>query len=91
LNSLSQPSDPRYTLQLQGSATFADPLSYKRLHTALFGQVVLLQNLDPASTVVGLQLGGQVSVDIIEDRWNLFVQGALAGQWTLHDSGGPAG
>jgi Putative peptidoglycan binding domain len=90
-NSRSQPTDSRYTLQLQGSASYADPLSAGRFHTALFGQVVVLQNLSPATTVAGLQLGGQVSVDIIGDKWNLFLQGALAGQWTLHDSSGPAG
>jgi hypothetical protein len=90
-NSLSQPSDPRYTLGLQGSATYADPLSVGRFHTALFGQVVLLQNVNPDSVVLGAQLGVQVSVDIIADRWNLFSQGVVAGQWTLHDGGGPAG
>ncbi len=92
LNSTNSASDPRYTLQLQGSAAYADPWSKGRFHTQLFSQVVLLQNLDPASTVVGLQLGGQLSVDIIEDRWSLFMQGVLAGQWVLHaDSGGQSG
>ena len=90
-NSRTSMTDPRYTLQLQGSASYADPWSAGRFHSALFGQVILLQNLAPASTVVAAQLGAQVSVDIIADRWNLFAQGALVGQWTLYDSGGPAG
>ena len=90
-NSRNQPTDPRYTLQLQGSVAYADPWSAGRFHTSLFAQVVGLQNLAPASTIVGLQLGGQLSVDIIADRWSLFTQAAVAGQWTLHDSGGPPG
>jgi peptidoglycan hydrolase-like protein with peptidoglycan-binding domain len=92
-NSQNSSTDPRYTLQLQGSVAYADPFPGKgRFHTQLFSQVVLMQNFSPSSTVVGLQLGGQVSVDIINDRWSLFVQGVLAGQWTLHgDGGGQAG
>jgi len=90
-NSRNQPTDPRYTLQLQGSVAYADPLSAGRFHTSLFAQVVGLQNFAPASTILGLQFGGQISVDIIADRWSLFSQAALAGQWTLHDSGGPPG
>lgn len=90
-NSRSQPTDPRYTLQLQGSVAYADPVSVGRFHTALFGQVVGVQNFAPASTILGVQFGIQVSVDIIADRWSLFSQGVLAGQWMLHDSGGPAG
>ena len=90
-NSRTTVTDPRYTLQLQGSASYADPWSGGRFHSALFGQVILLQNLVPASTVTAAQVGAQVSVDIIEDRWNIYAQGALVGQWTLHDSGGPAG
>ena len=90
-NSRNQLTDPRYTLQLQGSVAYADPWSAGRFHTSLFAQVVGLQNLAPASTILGLQLGGQISVDIIADRWSLFTQAAVAGQWTLHDSGGPPG
>jgi len=90
-NSRNQPTDPRYTLQLQGSVAYADPLSAGRFHTSLFAQVVGLQNLAPASTILGLQFGAQISVDIIADRWSLFSQAAVAGQWTLHDSGGPPG
>jgi peptidoglycan hydrolase-like protein with peptidoglycan-binding domain len=90
-NSRNQPTDPRYTLQLQGSVAYADPLAAGRFHTSLFAQVVGLQNLAPASTIVGLQFGAQISVDIIADRWSLFSQAAVAGQWTLHDSGGPPG
>ena len=90
-NSRNQPTDPRYTLQLQGSVAYADPFSSGRFHTSLFAQVVGLQNFAPASTILGLQFGGQISVDIIADRWSLFSQAALAGQWTLHDSGGPPG
>jgi hypothetical protein len=91
-NSRNSSTDPRYTLQIQGSVAYADPFSSGRFHTQLFSQVVLMQNLAPSSTAVGLQLGGQLSVDIINDRWSLFAQGVLAGQWTLHsDSGGQAG
>jgi hypothetical protein len=91
-NSRNSPTDPRYTLQLQGSVAFADPWSKDPFHTQLFGQVVLLQNLAPASLQTALQVGGQLSVDIIDDRWNLFLQAAAVGSWTLHDdSGGQAG
>jgi peptidoglycan hydrolase-like protein with peptidoglycan-binding domain len=93
-NSRNAPTDPRYTLQLQGSVTFADPYSHGRFHTALFGQVLLLMNLAPTSLGGGVQVGGQISLDIIEDRWNIFSQAGaqLAGQWTLCDqSGGCAG
>jgi hypothetical protein len=93
-NSQSQATDPRYTIQLQGSVTYADPYNYKRFHTALFGQVLLLGNLSPGSLGAGVQLGGQISVDIIEDRWSLFSQGGVQalGQWTLCGaSGGCAG
>ena len=70
--------DPaRYTLQAQGRVTFADPFSHKRFHTQLFGQVVAIQNFALQSKVAGLQLGGQLSVDIVSDRWNLFFAGRL--------------
>jgi hypothetical protein len=84
-NSQNSPTDPRYTLQLQGSVTYADPYSRGRFHTALFGQVLLLTNLAPASFAGGVQVGGQISLDIIEDKWNIFSQAGvqLAGQWTL--------
>jgi len=84
-NSTNSVTDPRYTLQLQGSVAYADPFAAGRFHTQLFSQVVFLQNFAPQSQIGGLQLGGQVSVDIISDRWNVFVQGALAGSWVLHD------
>jgi len=93
-NSQNTPTDPRYTLQLQGSVTFVDPYRKGRFHTALFSQALLLMNLAPASLAGGLQVGGQVSVDIIDDRWNLFSQAGvqLLGQWTLCGaSGGCAG
>jgi hypothetical protein len=73
---------------LQGNVADADPFSKGRFHTQLFGQVLLLQNFAPSSTVAGLQLGGQLSVDIISDRWNIFAQGVLAGSWVLHDDSG---
>jgi hypothetical protein len=87
-NSTNSSTDPRYTLQVQGNVAYADPWAAGRFHTQLFAQVVLIQNLLPKSTVAGLQLGGQVSVDIIADRWNLFLQGAAAGTWDLHDDSG---
>jgi peptidoglycan hydrolase-like protein with peptidoglycan-binding domain len=91
-NSRNQPTDPRYTLQLQGSVTFADPYSHGRFHTALFGQVAVLMNLAPGSLGAGAQVGAQFSLDIIQDRWNIFSQAGVAGQWTLCDqSGGSAG
>lgn len=91
-NSVNSSSDPRYTLQLQGNVAYADPWSSGRFHTQLFGQILLVQNSFPKSTVTGLQFGGQLSVDIISDRWNLFLQGVLAGSWVLHDdSGGNTG
>jgi peptidoglycan hydrolase-like protein with peptidoglycan-binding domain len=93
-NSQNSATDPRYTLQLQGSATFADPYRRGRFHTALFGQVLLISNLAPASLAGGVQLGGQISVDIIDDKWNLYSQAGVQalGQWTLSAaSGGNAG
>ena len=93
-NSQNTPTDPRYTLQLQGNVTFADPYRRGRFHTAVFGQAQLAMNLSPASFVSGLQVGGQVSVDIIDDKWNLFSQAGVQalGQWTLSgESGGKAG
>jgi hypothetical protein len=56
-NSQNSPTDPRYTLQLQGSVTYADPYSHGRFHTALFGQVMLLTNLAPTSFAGGVQVG----------------------------------
>ena len=90
-NSTNSATDPRYTLQLQGSVTFADPYSSGRFHTALFGQVLAITNLSPTSIAGGLQLGGQISVDIIDDKWNLYSQAGVQalGQWTLY--GGPGG
>jgi len=94
VNTQNNPTDPRYTLQLQGSVTFADPYRKGRFHTALFGQVVLISNFGPASLAGGIQVGGQISLDIIDDKWNLFSQAGLqlSGQWTLSgDSGGNPG
>jgi hypothetical protein len=87
-NSTNSSTDPRYTLQVQGNVAYADPWAAGRFHTQLFGQVVLIQNSFPKSTVAGLMFGGQVSADIIADRWNLFFQGAAAGTWDLHDESG---
>lgn len=91
VNSTNTASDPRYSLQVQGSVSYADPFSKGRFHTSLFGQVIFLQNFSPGSSVLAAQIGGQISVDIIADRWSLFSQAALAGAWTLHDPNGPAG
>jgi hypothetical protein len=93
-NSQNSPTDPRYTLQLQGSVTYADPYSRGRFHIALFGQVMLLTNLAPTSFAGGVQVGGQISLDIIEDKWNIFSQAGvqLAGPQTLcGQPGGCAG
>jgi hypothetical protein len=91
-NTKNTSTDPRYSIQLQGSVAYADPWSKDRFHSQLFAQVVFVENFAPSSTILGAQLGGQISVDIIADRWNLFVQGVLAGTWVLHDdSGGQAG
>ena len=85
-NSQNSPSDPRYTMQLQGSVNFADPFSRGRFHTALFGQVLLVTNLSPGSFALGGQVGGQISVDIIDDKWNLYSQAGLQllGTWDLN-------
>lgn len=91
-NSRKLPTDPRYTLQLQGNFAYADPWSKKPFHTQVFGQVAVVQNSFPRSTSLALLVGGQVSVDIVEDRFSLFAQSAIGGTWTLHDdSGGHAG
>jgi hypothetical protein len=90
-NSQNAPTDPRYTLQLQGSVAYADPYSKGRFHSALFAQVLMVTNLHPASIGAGVQVGGQISVDIIADKWNLYSQAGLQliGQWNLY--GGHAG
>lgn len=82
-NSQSATTDPKYTLQLQASATFADPWAKGRFHSALFLQAVGLVNLAPYSAGLQIAPGAQLSVDIIEDRWNVFVQGTLANQWNF--------
>jgi len=83
-NSRNTISDPKYSLQLQLSASYADPWASGPFHSALFLQAVGIVNLAPRSAAFQLAPGAQVSVDIIEDRWNLFVQGTLANQWDLH-------
>lgn len=82
-NSTNTPSDPKYTLQLQASATFADPWAKGRFHSALFLQAVGLVNFAPYSAGLQIAPGAQLSVDIIDDRWNVFVQGTLANQWNF--------
>ncbi|MGA2097198.1 MAG: peptidoglycan-binding domain-containing protein [Candidatus Acidiferrum sp.] len=82
-NSRNTATDPKYSLQLQASASFADPWASGRFHSALFLQAVGSVNLSPLSGAFQLTPGAQISVDIIEDRWSLFVQGTLANQWTL--------
>jgi len=89
-NSYKQATDPRYTLQLQGQVTYADPkwLSGGRFHSAIFGQVAGSFNYTPNYRVVGAGLGLQAGVDITKDgQFNLFGQGVLAGQWTLDGPG----
>lgn len=82
-NSRNAATDPKYSLQLQASASFADPWHSDPFHSALFLQAVGAMNLSPNSGAFQLTPGAQISVDIIEDRWSLFVQGTLANQWTL--------
>jgi hypothetical protein len=88
VNSTSSSTDPRYSIQAQGSATFADPLAKGRFHTALFGQVLGIVNLSPGSLALGGQLGVQISMDIIDNKWNLYSQAGLQllGQWDLGGS-----
>lgn len=83
LNSRNTAMDPRYSVQLQASATFADPWAKGRFHSALFLQAVGLVNIAPYSAGFQLAPGAQLSVDIIEDRWNVYVQGTLANQWNF--------
>jgi peptidoglycan hydrolase-like protein with peptidoglycan-binding domain len=89
-NSVNNATDSRYTLQLQGSVTYADPYSKGRFHTAIYGQVLAIASLSPTSLGGGLQLGGQFSVDIIDDKWNLYGQAGVQGlgQWTLSGASG---
>ncbi len=82
-NSRNVPSDPLYTMQLQASASYADPWSRGRFHSALFLQVVGILNFKPFTGGLQVAPGAQLSVDIIEDRWSLFLQGTLASQWNL--------
>jgi len=82
-NSRNTTTDPKYSLQLQASVSYADPWATGRFHSALFLQAVGIVNFAPYSTGLQLAPGAQLSVDIIEDRWNLFVQGTLANQWSF--------
>jgi hypothetical protein len=82
-NSRNTTTDPKYSLQLQANASFADPWASGRFHSALFLQAVGVVNLAPYNPALQLAPGAQLSVDIIEDRWNLFVQGTLTNQWNL--------
>lgn len=82
-NSRNTTTDPKYSLQLQASATFADPWATGRFHSALFLQAVGVINSAPYSAGVQIAPGAQLSVDIIEDRWNVFVQGTLTNQWNF--------
>jgi hypothetical protein len=55
---------------------------------------MLLTNLAPTSFAGGVQVEGQISLDIIEDKWNIFSQAGvqLAGPRTLcGQPGGCAG
>ena len=89
VNTQNAPTDPRYTWQLQCGVTLADPYSVGRFHTALFGQALGLVN-SPFGAGVGLQVGGQISLDIIENRLSLYSQAGVQvlGAWTL--SGAPS-
>lgn len=82
-NSRNTATDPKYSLQLQASVSFADPWAKGRFHSALFLQAVGVMNFAPFSGAVQVAPGAQLSVDIIEDRWSVFVQGTLTNQWTL--------
>ena len=82
-NSQSTPTDPKYTLELVANATFADPWAKGRFHSALFLQAAGLLNLSPNTGALQITPGAQLSVDIIDDRWNVFVQGTLTNQWNL--------
>jgi hypothetical protein len=72
VNSVGSLTDPRYTLAAQGSVAFADPFSAGAFHTQIFDQTLLIRNFVPGSSFLGNQFGIQLSVDIIEDKWNFF-------------------
>ena len=82
-NTTNTPSDPKYTLQLQGSISYADPWARERFHSELFLQAVGIMNFAPYTAAVQVAPGFQISADIIEDRWNIFLQGTVASQWNL--------
>jgi len=90
VNTTNSPTDPHYTLQLQGSVTYADPYRRGRFHTALYGQVLAISNFSPTSLAFGAQLGAQISFDIIDDKWNIYSQAGVQalGQWNLYGPGG---
>jgi len=67
---------------------FRRPHSRSRFHTRLNRQVFFLQNFAPSSRAVGIGLGGQLSFDIIDDKWNVFLSGQAVGLWVLRDPNG---
>jgi Putative peptidoglycan binding domain len=85
LNSKSQASDPRYSLQLNGQIMFADLYAPGRWHLiSPYLQGSLTNNRDPGSSgSAGVSAGNQVSFDIVPDKLQVNVQGAVGGVWDL--------
>jgi len=83
VNTKNAPSDPRYTLQIGTGVTWADLLVGGRFHLSLVSQLAALINLDPYSVVIQGAIGPQITVDIIEDKLNIGLQGTCGPQWNL--------
>jgi Putative peptidoglycan binding domain len=88
INSQNTPSDPKYTLQIPTSVTWADLVradlfGRDDFHLAVLAQLTAILNMEPRSIAGQAAVGPQVSVDIIDDKLNIFLQANLAAQYNF--------
>jgi len=92
LNSTTSPTDPRHTVTIVGQGALVDPFVWNRWHIQFFAQAGLAINGIPATGaydwyvthyVLQAQGGGQISYDLIPNRWNLFAQFYGGGQYDI--------
>lgn len=83
LSSMTTATDPRHTVSIVGQGALVDPFVWNRWHVQFFAQAGLAINGIPATSgynwyvthyVLQAQGGGQLSYDLIPNRWNLFAQ-----------------
>lgn len=84
VNSRVQSTDPRFTLQVNGQVTFADLVAPGRFHlvSPFFQATALLATTRGSSFGAGGAIGNQVSFDLISDRLQITLQGAVGAQWS---------